>query len=513
MQTLDVPVLFDVAPTISERFKLETAMYPVNKKRRKARPTHLSRIPRGTDIGVAFVGARMQDLPLLKQGEEVAAVLEAQDKQGNPLYTHVVIQMPRRSAKTTSIWSVLLGRALHRPGTKIVTTAQDGIRARNRFREVLRALDRADFEGNNNPSNRLGKLRWANGDEAIEFENGSRIWVVPPEAGAFRGEAADVMFFDETGELSVLRSEDLLAGALPLMDTRPAGQIIIAGTPAKQRAGLLWDTLEAGRAGVKGYGIVDYSILDSESIVDYDDDGNPSLNYDVIRRVHCGIGTLTTIDKIRARFEAMPLDQFEREYCCRFPFESSDSAISALAWEECHGGDTLPPRPEHVGIGFDVAPDSSVAALACAWRDADGIAHGELLAYRAGIDWLTATAAQAARKHRTNIGYDSIGANAEPANRLHRAHIGLKPKSLKAMQAASARLAIDIENRNFRHYGQADVTRAVEGAAWRNVGEGGRLFARKTSVSEVSPVVALAIALQQFDDRPKRSSLSIVTAD
>lgn len=510
---VESPSLFDIVPPASTRFAWEEKIFPVSKKRRKARPTNISRIPRSTDIGLAFSGAQMQGFDLTKQGEEIAAILEAKNKKGAPLYPTAVFLIPRRATKTTSIWNVLLGRARHIPNTKIVTTAQDGIRARNRFREVLRALDRIDFEGEKSPANRLGKLRWANGDEAIEFDNGSRIWVVPPEAGAFRGEAADVMFFDEAGEYSALRSEDLLAGALPLMDTRPDGQVIIAGTPSKGRSGLLWDSIEAARNGVNGYGLVEYSIRDSESIVSYDEEQRATLNYDVITRIHPGIGTLTTIEKIRSRFEAMPLDQFEREYCCRFPFESSDSAISALAWEECSGGDTLPPRPDHVGIGFDVAPDSSVAALAMAWRDEEGIAHGELVGFRPGFDWLTSSGTQAFSKYRSRLGYDSIGANAEPANRLHRSRVALTPKNLKAMQAATARLVNDIEARRFRHYCQPDLDSSVAGAAWRMVGDGGRLLARKHSASEVSPLVALAIALQQFDERPTKQGIQIITAE
>src|SRR5699024_2291568 len=110
---------------------------------------------------------------------------------------------------------------------------------------------------------------WSNGDESIEFDNGSRIWVVPPESGAFRGEAADAMLFDEAGELTLQRSEDLLAGALPLMDTRPRGQVIITGTPGLIRAGLLWSTLERGRTREPGVGILDYSARDDEPSVNY----------------------------------------------------------------------------------------------------------------------------------------------------------------------------------------------------------------------------------------------------
>src|SRR5690606_9278829 len=154
-------------------------------------------------------------------------------------------------------------------------------------------------------------IRWANGSEALEFSNGSMLWVVPPRSDAFRSEAADTMLFDEAGELDPAQPEDLLEGALPLLDTRPQGQAIIARPPARSRAGLLWSTLQEARTGEDPTtGIVDYSIRDDESSVLLgedglpllDEQGRPQLDEAVVRRVHPGIGTLTTWAKMQARF-------------------------------------------------------------------------------------------------------------------------------------------------------------------------------------------------------------------
>lgn len=469
--------------------------------RRFARPTHISRIPRGTNIAAGLTGADLTGLDLFRQGEEVAAIMEASNSDGLPLYPTVVALIPRRATKTTSIWNVLLGRCVSIPGYKVVTTAQDGIRARNRFREIQRILDSpaVDFEGTRNAGHRMGRLRWANGDESIEFDNGSRLWVVPPEPGAFRGEASDAMLFDEAGELSPEKSEALVAGALPLMDTRPRGQVIIAGTPAEVRAGLLWDTVARGRAKAKGVGIVDYSIRDDEQSIIIDEDGTARLNTKVLRRVHPGISTLTTLAVMQQRFESMPLAQFEREYMCRFPFDSSVGAISAAAWAKDSAGPDLPERPERLALAFDVAPDSSSAALLAAWRDPEGIGHLEVLAYRPRTEWLPQVAAKAARKYRAPVAYDVIGANQDVADRLHRMRVRTAPLSLKHMMGAAGRIASEIEAGHVRHYEQADLTRAVEGSAWRNVGDGGRLFARKQSTTDVSPLVAASEALWQAD--------------
>lgn len=492
---------------------LSFSPFKTARSRRKVRPRFFSRIPQNTNIASAFRGGEMQKLPVLRQGEEVAALLEASTKEGLPLYRTVVIMMPRRASKTTSVWNVILGRCDSMEGYRVVTTAQDGTRARNRFREVQRALEATDFEGRRSARNRRGKLRWANGDESIEFDNGSRIWVVPPDPSALRGEAADLMLFDEAGELAAEKTADLVAGALPLMDTRPRGQVIVTGTPALERAGLLWDTLERGRAARPSVGILEYSVSDDDQTFLVDDEGNPRLNRDLLRRTHPGIGTLTTLEIIAERAESMPRDQFEREYLCRFPFDSSTAALSAKAWAECAlPFEELPARPDRVGLAYDVAPDSSFASLVAAWRDEDGRACFELLAYDPGTLWLPPAGQKAARKHRARLAYDLIGANQEPADRLHRMRVGLEPLNLKGMQGAAARLASEITRGNVRHWSQPDLTRAVEGAAWRNVGEGGRLFGRKASAHDVSPLVAASEALWVYDQAPDRAGVGIIRA-
>lgn len=502
--------LFDTPSAVKSVLDIPQVTYGKAKKRRSARPSALSRIPRETNIGVAYVGANLQSLPLTRQGEEIAAVLEAKKKDGTPLYREVVAIMARRSTKTTSIWNVIIGRCATRPNYKVVTTAQDGIRARNRFREVQRALDRADFDGHNDPANRLGKLRWANGDEAIEFDNGSRIWVVPPEAGAFRGEAADCILFDEVGEYSPAKSDDLRSGALPLMDTRPDGQVIFTGTPGTSRTGLLWEKFQAALAPKSKLGIVGYFARDHETTFSYESDGSYTLNTKLLKQCHPGIGTVTTLQTIVDRAESMPPAQFEREYFCRFPFDNATSAIPESLWNDAASLDPLPTRPTRVGLGFDVAPDSSSAALVAAWRDENERAHIEVLAADWGTQWLALAVKNAVRKYRTPAGFDSIGANMDTADRLTKMRVATAPMFVKPMEGAAARLVQLLTEHNLTHYSQDDLTKAALGAAWRNVGDSGRLFARKQSAADVTPLVAASVALWQFDQLSKKRTNNII---
>lgn len=468
-----------------------------------AEPTYMSLVPRDVDLEPAILGSLRQGLMLFEQGLNVARVLEAKSPDGTPMYPEVAVMIPRRATKTTSIWDVLLGRCEMNPNYKIVTTAQDGTRARNRWYEVMRALRSGGFE------DRGGKIRESNGHEAFEWPNGSRLWVVTPHASSFRSEAADTIFFDEAGELSPEKSEDLMSGALPLMDTRPQGQVIIAGTPATVREGLLWSSLESGREGRSG--IVEYSIRDDEPSVFYDESGKAVLNLEVLRRVHPGIGTLTTEAKIIERFNKMQLPQFEREYLCRFPLDNTAGAINLTKW--AHSQVDPIERPSRVGIAFDCAYDGSSASIVFAWRDDDGRVFIELVAHRPGTVWVPRAAHEAGVKYRgSHVGHDDIGANRDPAEALNK----LKPSTrmmryqMKDIMGAAQRLVSEIHAGNVSHFGQVDLDEAVRNTSWRDIQNSGRAFgSRAQNAAAINPIVAASLALWTFDKQPKRTPIGI----
>ena len=470
-----------------------------------ATPTHLSPYPPDTDLSTANVGSEMLGLGLFEQGDHVTCVLNAKREDGRPLYRHVAVLIPRRGQKSTSIWANVLGRLATIPGYKVAFTAQDGTRARNAFREVARTLAARGYEDNGTLT-----VRWANGSEAFEFANGSRLWVVAPNAGAFRGEAADLLWFDEAGEYDPDKSAELLEGALPLLDTRPMGQAIISGTPARSRAGLLWDTLTNGRNGKARVGVVDYSISDTESAVIVDEDGNVRPNVEVIERVHPGINTLTDLETILERFETMALASFEREYLCRFPTSNAEDALNPDAWAAGELSDMA--RPERVGIAFDCAYDGTSASLAYAWRDEDGNAYGELVAHEPGTAWVPSTTQAALAKYkRQSVAYDNIGANMDPANVLTRARARVTPLNTPRILAAAQRLASDVNGGRFRHLPQRDLDAAVANATWRDVGKSGRAFGTKDAAgASINPLVAVSLALWQYDQERDRKRVGIV---
>lgn len=448
----------------------------------------------------------MLGLPLLDPGKRIARLLEARSGPGVARYGEVVMQVPRRATKTTAVLATLIGRAETRPGYKAVWTAQTGTVASRILCEHADLLIRRGHAIESRQRNTYPGMIWfsaSGGREALEWPSGSRIWCVPPDAGAVRSQAADTIVVDEAGELDVVKGRAFYNGVAPLLDTRGAlAQIVVMGTPAESRAGLLWDLLQLGREDEPGLGILDWSIRDGEDPEDRK----------VWRRVHpgpsSGLTPMATLEKRRLRLGP---ESFGREYLGLWPVDASVAAIGGQDWAACAG--ILGTRPAHFVLAFDCAPDASRASLVAAWRDERGVGHVEVVDARAGTSWVAREAYRVARKYRVPVAYDPIGANVDPAEALTRARPSIKtaPMTFRDMQGGAARLVKDIRERTLAHGQQPDLDDAVAGASWRQVGDNGRLFGRRKSTADVSALVAATAALWTFDANPVAPKLAMVT--
>lgn len=475
--------------------------------RSRLKPTYLSTTGRNVDITVAHIGAGLLGLPLTVQpGETIARVMEARHPRhpDEVRYPDVVIEVGRRAAKTTSVWSVILGRAATRENYRAVTTAQRGVVASRVLIEMAQAMIRngtacESREWGHHPD--LPALYRNSGRERLVWPNGNEVWAVPPDPGAVRSAAADDIVIDEAGELDVVRGQDFLDAVRPLQDTRGGlAQLIVAGTPPRGRQGPFWSLLEAGRNKAEpDLGIVDYCIADHEDAEDRA----------IWRRVHPGpTSGLTPMKRLEKEFRALGPIAFSREYLCRTAFDSTVRAIDATMWAEREVDHLV--LPEHFGLGYDCAPDGSASAIAAAWR-VDGEPHVALLEYRAGVSWVAREIRARRGKYRgVPIVADFISANCVAiADDLRRGRpsIDVEPPNFKRVQAASQTFV----SRLPFHMAQPDLDRAVGGAVWREH-EGGRSFGRRASGVDISPLVAGVMALLAYDSKPQRQRLSITSS-
>lgn len=466
-------------------------------------PAYLSPIPELTDVSAYLVGLDMLGVGMTPQGVNIAGVMEALDDDGYPLYDDVTVQVARRSAKTTSIQAVLLGRSARRRGYRTIQTAQDGTRASGVIKQMIRDMELVDGR---EPKTREWQTFASTGREYIEWQTGAHWHVVPPDPGSYRSKAADLLWFDETGELDPVKTADLEAGALPVMDTREDGQVVKSGTPGKVRAGMAWNTLAAARKDPGTLGIVDYSAKDSEAITD-EQIGDPEMWF----RVHPGLASgLTKLKTIQKRYDTMDLSKFIREYCCVWPADATKSALDMERFDAL----TVAPAaaPDDFALNFDCEISGLSASISAAWVDPDGIHRVQLIDTRRGVEWLVESLARAHfRFPRVKIGYDPIGQNAGIALKLQRVPkfrpAALKPLTLREMSAAAALVAQDMDGEGIRFSEDPDLRRAAEHATWRESGDN-RLFGRRGG-NDISQLISGAGALHSIVQERPRQRLQI----
>ncbi|HWO51553.1 MAG TPA: hypothetical protein VNN23_08150 [Ornithinibacter sp.] len=416
------------------------------------------------------------------------------------------IEMPRRTSKSTSIFLVLLGRCAMRPNYKVTYTAQSGVAGMRQFREwasVLEAITPPDdldlppwLRGrprarpkyaqrqvalfgeeltpleDQEPTGRGFRILRGNVDTGIVFDNGSTFKHIPPKAANFRGAASDVSWIDEAQEIAPENGDELLAGIRPLQDTRPGASIIVSGTAGEVRAGIFWDMLQRGRAGDPDVGILDYAAPAATAWAAIEK--LPSA-MKILKAVHPGIGTLTTIEQMRAQWAELPRPEWAREYLSLWPETFSQRAITAQLWDDARLPKKLP-KPDVITFGLAIRPGGSAAAIVAAWRNGDGVAFLEVVDHRPGTRWIPERIKHLTTTYRrSTVAYDVRDKEATATQR-EVLRFGVAERLLQKQQwpdisAGAIQFLRELERGTLKHFGQIGLDSAVAAASKRDSGE------------------------------------------
>lgn len=466
-----------------------------------AEPLHVSRIEldlEAFEAGAAALGITRGGRVLYEQQRQVAGVCDAGER-------FVAISMPRRSTKTTSVMAWALGRCLADDGLQVAfTAATSGKSARDRFmKDAAVQLDKVP-----NPPWRVKRSA---GMERVEFNNGSLFQVMAPSGDDFRGQQFDKVIVDEAQEAKDDESGDLLAAILPTMDTQQHAQLILSGTAGKARTGnLLWDQLERGRHGDGG--ILEYGVAQDTSV---DAVSTWAEVEPLLLACHPGIGTLTTLEIIRANFDRIANHAlFASEYLGLWGLAGSSVGVFEPArWNDSElAVEQLPEPPERFGLAFAAAPSQLAAAIVAAWRDESGHAHLLLIDHRAGTRWLARRLTELSLRYRLPVSFDNFGVNIVEVDKLTRQkpRPTLNPLDLRGSSTAAAKLVEEVRDGNVFHYGQDALTEAVLTARRRPIGPKGYAFGRPSLNADIAAVEAASIALHAFDQSPAKARVTIL---
>lgn len=520
------------------------------------------------DITDAAAVAELAELdppqvPLQPQQLRVADALNAGIRKN-------AIEMPRRSTKSTSVFAVTLGRMVCRPRYKVTFSAQTGtdgrqmledwvigeqgievywpelsldtIRPTSASRNATKASavprgrfthqplpgfafdvdepDDLETEAAERTHFRSGhpvvafSARLGNSGTQIRFRNRSVFLVLKPEAAAYRSKAADFSWLDEAQEHDPEEGELLLAGLLPLQDTRPGAQTCISGTAGPAKAGPFWAWLKKLRHGLPNIGGIDfYAPEDTEwKIIE-----NIDTAMALLRTMHPGVDTLTNIQSMRENWEGMAKPKWAREYASMWPDVGEDIVIDPDQWDKT-ALQRIPTKPARVAFGMDIQPGGGVAAIAAAWRDAQGHAYVLLVDHQLGNSWIVKRAQHYTRTayRSSSVAFDKIAEGEATYVESRRQHP--RPKMQLQTWAETAAGCVTFERElaagTLRHAAeQVGLNDAVTVAKKREVkGNDRGVWIYTASVGEdVTPLLAAVRALRNWDQHFARPEAATET--
>ncbi|KIC59953.1 hypothetical protein [Microbacterium hominis] len=425
--------------------------------------------------------------------------------------------VPRRSAKTTSILAVALGRCTVREDyLSAITLTTTAAKTADRFTmDVVSPITRTFPDKNTRPL----KIALGRGSEHLSWTNGSVFAVATPNGDAFRSSAYDFVIVDEAGEARPEQGVDLKAAIFPTFDTRPGAQVVFAGTAGEYQEGLLlWDALQEGVGGRLGY--VFPADVTEDELADWEPtEANP---YGRVRELtelsHPGLHAgLTTLDKLAQRYITLGPAKYAREYGGIFgQVGQGVGVINQQRWAEA-STDATPALPEHFSIAAVSSFTGAFSAIVAAWRDEQGRAHGYVLKHQPGTTWLAEKAPEIVTAHDLPLVYDSASSTMRvEVEVMGRSALSpwFAPQQFKDVTDSAALLVKDINNGNAVHYNQEPLNQAAKIAVRRKAGATSWALGRppKDDEADICALEAWSLALNYFDNNPKHQSFFIPAA-
>lgn len=387
------------------------------------------------------------------------------------------ISIPRQAGKTYLIACIIFALCLLKPGLTVIWTAHRKTTARETFDQFDGMAKRPKVAAH------IRQVLHGKGDEAIHFNNGSRILFGARESGFGRGFAGvDILVCDEGQILPESTLEDLGA----TQNTAPNPLFFVMGTPPRPKdAGEFFTLLRQEALDGESE-----STLYIETSADRDTDpldatqlrkANPSYPH---RSTHRAM--------LRLRKKLKNDDSWNREARGIWDEVAKHfSPINGPLWE-----DAMDVGPEdHIkpdGIGVDMSHGREISVGAC-WIESES-AHVEEV--WAGVDELAAVEWVAKRAgRRIPVKIDSMSPAASMIPLLKARGVNVSPGSSGDMSKGCGLMASDVESGRLTHGDQEAVNAAREGARKRAIGTaGGWGFDRSNAAVNIAPLVAITQA-------------------
>jgi hypothetical protein len=402
-----------------------------------------------------------------------------------------VISIPRQVGKTYLVACIIFALCLLHPGLTVIWTAHRKTTARETFDQFDGMAKRPKVAPH------IRQVLHGKGDEAIHFNNGSRILFGARESGFGRGFAGvDILVCDEGQILPESTLEDLGA----TQNTAPNPLFFVMGTPPRPRDPGEFFTLLRQEA------------LDGESdstlyVETSADRGTDPMDPEQLRKANPSYPHRTTHRALlRLRKKLKNDDAWNRE--ARGIWDKLAvhvAVVKASHWATLV--DVGPPDgTKPTALAVDASHDREISISAC-WVEPSGTHVEEVWAgtdEAAAEEWLAARASR-----HTPILIDSYSPAASMVPNLKARKLTVKVTTAGDMAKACGLWYGDAMASRMTHADQESVNAAVAAAKKRAIGTaGGWGWDRKDNTSNIAPLVAHTLARYGAADQSAQTSKS-----
>jgi phage terminase large subunit-like protein len=404
------------------------------------------------------------------------------DDRGLPVYSLLLVSVPRQSGKTTLDLAQSIQRCLAAPRRKVWHTAQTGQVAREKFREVVEDVESSPLSSLVNQK----LTRKGNGDEQLVFVNQSRFRPHKPGRDALHGEQSDLNNIDEAWVFDDLAGADLMQAITPTQLTRPGAQTWVWSTRGDRSSTWFHGMIDAIKAGaIPRAALFDWGIPEDADASDLQ----------VIADHHPAFGHTVTMDSLRAAHANFATDPtgWARAYG-NVPSGNAERVIPLDAWTDAGTTDPVPAgRPAY---GIATSADGGMTAIAAAVLSPDGIPWVEVIVHRAGRSWAI-EAARSLADAGQGVAIDRRGPAAPVADQLDLAGVDLLPMGSTDYAAACQDVFDRIthpDGPRIRLRAHEALDTAADVAGRRTISDGGWIWSRTRSTGDVSTLEAATLA-------------------
>lgn len=408
------------------------------------------------------------------------------DEDGLFRFRTVILLVSRQNGKTTIFQILALWRLFVDQAELVLGTAQNLDIAKEAWLKTLQlAQDTPELAAE------MRKPTMGAGDISMRLTNGARYRIQAASRQGGRGMSADLVFLDELREHY---DYDAWAAVTNTRMARPRSQVVCASNAGDYRSVVLRDqrdraikAIRSGDTDSLSVGLFEWSAPEHCGV----DDraawaaANPSLGYGFV-----------TEEAIRAALETTPEPQFRTENLCQWVEVAEVGVFPEGSWERCMDRGSRRADGEQVFAAVDVSWDRARAHVAIASRRSDGLMHLEVVASRAGTEWVVPWLSERVGGSWFD-GRVAVQGRGAPASSLidplREAGIDVVAWEGPELAKASGRFFDRVTQSQVRHIGDPLLDSAASVAKAKAAGDAW-YFDRKGSPADVAPLIAVCAA-------------------